>query len=146
VEGPIEAALAIRMGDPQSESQLLSGFHQIEHGAWRWAAHEFSVSLRAPFLAMQRGAVLRMSFVVPEAIIKLGPVTLQAKVGGVTLPPERYTSHGKHEFVRPAPPSAFVDDPVTVSFVSDRFIPPGTSDLRELALIVESIALEPVRD
>lgn len=142
----MEAATAIRTGDPQVESQLLSGFHQIEQGAWRWAAHQFSVSLRGPFLASQRGAVLHLGFAIPDPIVKLGPLTITASVGGVALPPERYTEAGKFELVREVPPSAFAADPVKIEFTTDRFLPPNATDKRELSVVVQSIALEPVRD
>jgi hypothetical protein len=146
VEEPLEAAIAIRMADPQAQGQLLSGFHEIEQGAWRWTEREFAVTLRAPFLASQRGAVLKMAFAVPAPIVKLGPLTLKATVNGVDLPPERYTSDDKYEFVREVPPSAFGEDNAKIVFSTDRFLVPGGNDKRELSVIVESIALEPVKD
>lgn len=146
IEEPVEAPTAIRVADPTVESQLLSGFHQIEQGAWRWVAHEFAVSLRGPFLASQRGAVLRLQFTIPDPIRKLGPLTLKASAGGVPLSPERYTEGGKLEYVREVPPSAFASDPVKIEFTTDRFLTPGNADKRELSIVVESVGLEPVRD
>jgi hypothetical protein len=146
IDEPVEPATAIRMSDPQAEPQLLAGFHQIEQNAWRWTAREFAVSLRGPFLASQRGAVLHLVFSIPEPINKLGPLTLKATVGGIALPPERYAAAGKTEYVREVPPSAFTSDMVKIEFATDRFLPPGPVDKRELSVIVEEIALEPVRD
>lgn len=146
IEEPLEAPTAIRVADPSVEPQLLAGFHQIEQGAWRWTQREFAVSLRGPFLASQRGAMLHLAFTIPDPVAKLGPLTMKASAGGVPLAPERYTAAGKYEYVREVPPSAFADDPVKIEFTTDRFLPPGPVDKRELSVIVESVALEPVRN
>ena len=44
----------LNMGDPKVESQLVTGFHGIEAGAWRWTEKQFTVALRTPFGAARR--------------------------------------------------------------------------------------------
>ena len=56
-------ASALNMGDPKSEPQLITGFHGIEAGAWRWTGKQFTVALRPPFGASQKGARLNLRIV-----------------------------------------------------------------------------------
>lgn len=145
-EGPANPSSVVRTADPQAEAQLLSGFHEVEQNAWRWAAHSFSVSLRAPALSLQRGATLRLVFAAPEVVIARGPVTIRAVAAGVELKPETYPTAGRFEYVRSIPASVFIDDPIQVDFTTDRFVPPNDIDKRELSVIVESIVLETIAD
>ena len=48
----------LNMGDPKVEPQLVTGFYGVEAGAWRWTAKQFTVALRPPFGAAQKGAKL----------------------------------------------------------------------------------------
>src|SRR3954451_22536753 len=59
-EGAQGAMSALSMGDPKAEPQLVTGFYGVEAGAWRWAAKQFTVSLRPPFGATQNGAKLTL--------------------------------------------------------------------------------------
>ncbi len=146
MEGPVQASSGIRVADPQAASQLLSGFHEVEHGSWRWAAHEFAVTLSPPAQAIHDGGTLRLKFGLPGPVMKNGPVTLSGTVGSIQLAPQRFDAPGNFEYVRDVPPEAFIDDALRVSFATDRFLPPGNGDQRELALIVESISLETKKD
>src|SRR5438105_189836 len=48
----------VRMNDSKAGAQLLSGFYPVENDGWRWTAGRFSVLLRTPLAAAQRGATL----------------------------------------------------------------------------------------
>src|SRR3954470_23769746 len=64
-EGSQGMASALNMGDPKVEPQLVTGFYGVEARAWRWAARQFTVSLRPPFGAVQKGAKLTVKLTVP---------------------------------------------------------------------------------
>src|SRR5579872_2804826 len=77
-EAPRMASL-VRMGDPKVEAQLVNGFYGIEGNAWRWSARQFTVVLRPPFGASQRGGRLVLNLTVPPVVIeKLKNVSLTA--------------------------------------------------------------------
>jgi hypothetical protein len=133
----------LNMGDPKIEPQLLTGFHGIEASAWRWTAKQFSVALKPPFGASQKGAKLTAKLTVPPPTIeKLKNVTLTATAGGSTLPPETYTTAGDYFYVRDIPAALLTGDSVRVDFLLDKAIPPTSADIRELGIIVLSIGLE----
>src|ERR1035441_843948 len=56
-EAPLMQSV-LRMSDAKIEPQLVKGFHGIEAGAWRWTEKQFTVALRPPFGASQKGAKL----------------------------------------------------------------------------------------
>src|SRR4029434_6112681 len=89
------------MGDTRVEPQLIKGFHGIEAAAWRWTEKQFTVALRPPFGASQKGAKLTVKLTVPPVTIeKLKSVALSATAGGSALPPETYTTPGDYVYVR----------------------------------------------
>ena len=49
--------------------QLIDGFHGLE-GEWRWTLSRFTVALRTPPGASEKGAVLTLHFVMPEVLLK----------------------------------------------------------------------------
>jgi hypothetical protein len=143
-EAPAQLASVVYMADPKASVQLLRGFHAVEGNAWRWTMGKFAVTLRPPATAPQRGATLKASFALPEAVTKkVGPVTVSAIVNGLVLPGERYEKPGDHAYSRDVPPSALAAEAVTCEFVLDRFLPAGAVDQRELGLVMSSIGLEP---
>ncbi|HUI79888.1 MAG TPA: hypothetical protein VLY24_18305 [Bryobacteraceae bacterium] len=136
-------ASMVHTGDPKSESQLLSGFYGIEQNAWRWTAQQFSVALRPPAGAAQKGATLNVQLAVPDVTInQLKTVTLSAGTGSVALAPETYTQSGSFTYTRDVPASQLTGDSVRLDFHLDKALPPSASDKRELGLIVSSIALD----
>src|SRR5712691_6514387 len=69
----------VRIADPQGSVQLVQGFGHLEANAWRWAASKFSVVLGSPPGARQKGARLKLQFVLPRSILEpLGSVRLNA--------------------------------------------------------------------
>jgi hypothetical protein len=133
----------LNVADPKTEPQLVKGFYGVEAGAWRWTEKQFSVVLRPPAGAAQKGAKLTVKLTVPPvAIEKLKAVSLSASVGGTALQPETYTAPGDYLFVRDLPPTAFTGDSVRIDFQLDKAMPPSGGDIRELGIIVFSIGLE----
>ncbi|MCL5744200.1 MAG: class I SAM-dependent methyltransferase [Acidobacteria bacterium] len=73
--------------------QFLSGWHAVEHGAWRWTARRFAVRVSAAPAA----ETLQFRFFLPAVVSeKVGPVTLSARVNGVAMPPVTYDYPGDH--------------------------------------------------
>jgi hypothetical protein len=133
----------LNMGDPKVEPQLVKGFHGIEAAAWRWTAKQFTVALRPPFGASQKGARLSVKLTVPPVTIeKLQTISLSANAGGSALPPETYTTPGDYFYVRDLPASLMGADALRIDFQLDKAIPPASPDIRELGIIVFSIGLE----
>jgi len=133
----------LAMGDPKVEPQLVNGFYGIEAGAWRWTGKQFTVTLRPPFGAAQKGAKLTVKLTVPDvAIQKMKSVSLSANVAGTALAPETYTMTGDYTYVRDVPADILGGDVVRVDFQLDKSMPPSGGDIRELGLIVLSVGLE----
>jgi len=134
----------VTMSDPHSAFQLLSGFHSVEAGAWRWTERQFAISLARPLHAKQSGAALFVKLTVPPPTIQtLKSITLSATVGGAALPPETYTVPGDYIYRREVDAQALTSDPVRVDFRLDKAIPPGSVDRRELGVVVLAVGLEP---
>lgn len=143
IEEAPRIASTVKMGDPKQEAQLVSGFYGIEGGAWRWAARQFTVILRPPFGASQRGGTLILNLTVPQVVIdKLKNVSLTASIDGSPLSPESYTQSGPFTYKRDVPANLLGADSVKVDFQLDKAIPPTGSDLRELGLVVNSVSLD----
>jgi hypothetical protein len=143
-EGPPQLATVVHMADPRAAAQLLSGFYGVEHNAWRWTAGKFSVALRPPRTAAQKGATLELKFTVPDAVIaKLKAVSLSASVNGAPLGAESYAQAGQFTYSRDVPASALTGDSVKVDFVLDKFLPPSPADQRELGVVATSVGFEP---
>jgi hypothetical protein len=136
-------ASVVHVADPRVEQQLVSGFHAIEQNSWRWTEERFSVVLRSPRDAAQKGALLQLKFVVPEPVVKrLGAVALEASIGDKSLGKESYTQDGEFTYVRQVPPELLQADPVRVNFWVDKALPPSPTDARQLGLIVTTVGLE----
>jgi len=137
-------ASTVHMGDPRVETQLINGFYGIEQNSWRWTARQFSLVLRPPFGATEKGATLQVRLSVPDPVIaKLKTVSLSASVNGHQLPPETYTQAGEYTYTRDVPAGSLSGDSVKVEFQLDKAMPPSGADMRELGVVVSSIGLEP---
>jgi hypothetical protein len=154
VEAPPEAAeqpstaagapgSLVDMSDARSSSQILNGFYGIENQSWRWSAGKFSVMLRPPRNAAQRGATLVMHFATPDVVIgKLHSQTLTASIGGQALGSQAYAKSGEQTYSRDVSGDLLKGDMVKVDFVLDKTLPPSASDSRELGVVVSSIGFE----
>ena len=133
----------VNMSDARASVQLLKGFHDLEGNAWRWSMGKFSVTLRPPQNASQKGATLVVKMTIPEAIMgQVKSTTLTANVNGAPIAGETYTKAGEYTYSKDVPASALGADAVTVEFALDKFLPPGASDQRELGVVVSSIGFE----
>jgi hypothetical protein len=141
-----ELLSVIPMDDPHADAQLVDGFYAPEGTGWRWTAGKFSVILRPPpgSAQGQDGARLELMLNMPEAVLqRLGAVTLSARIGGSSLAPEKYSEPGGYIYGRDVPASALSGDSVSIEFATDKAIPAGKMEKRELALIVTSVGLVP---
>jgi hypothetical protein len=133
----------VQVTDPVASAQLIRGFYPLEANAWRWTMREFSVALKPPPGAAQKGAKLNLQFSYPEVVFnKLGTLTLNATIDGLKLPPETYSKPGNYTYTRDVPASALSGNAAAVDFVCDKVFPPTGDDRRELALVATSISLE----
>ena len=133
----------ISVADPNSSAQLVSGFYEVESGAWRWTAKSFDVMLRPPRGAASNGALLVLRFAIPEVVIeRLKSVSVSANVNGARLETETYTSTGDLMYTREVPSSALNADTVTVRFTLDKALPPRQDDGRELGIIAKEVGFE----
>jgi len=139
-----EMASSLQMGDTASGNQLLDGFHAVESGAWRWTARRFSAALGRPAGAQQKGARLVLRFFLPDTQIdRLGPMTLSADIDGYPLGARTFAEPGNYEYSATVPAEALRANPVAVNFRFDKAGHGRQNDIRELAAVAMSIALEP---
>ncbi len=138
-----QLATVVHVADPRSATQLVSGFYDIEQNSWRWTAGKFSVVLRPPRGAAEKGAVLQLKFSIPDPVISnLKTVSLSAAVQGKPLPPESYTQSGEFTYARDIAPGVLTTDSVKVDFSLSKFLPAGQVDQRELGVVVTSVGFE----
>jgi hypothetical protein len=133
---------ALKMNDASAKDQLTKGFYGLESGSWRWTAGSFSVNLKTPPGAAQKGATLTLALTVADAILQqVHSQTLSASVGSTALKSEKYVDAGPHAFTATIPASALTGDTVTIDFSLDNTLPPAV-DKRNLGVIVNSVGLE----
>jgi hypothetical protein len=137
-----EPVSKIDISEVRTADQLLSGFYQLEDGAWRWTARAFSAALKPPDGAEQRGATLELQFFIPDSQIEsLGPMTLSANTDGHVLDPETFSKGGTYVYSRKIPSEALATSLLPVRFSFDKAKEPFIGDGRELAAIVSRIEL-----
>jgi hypothetical protein len=128
------------VSDPQAPTQMTHGFYGLENG-WRWVASKFGVTLAPPDPDGRPGQ-LELKFALPAAVFdRMGAVTLSASVNGTPLTPETYSTPGNQVYTRELAAGTFGPGPVAVEFSTDKALPPGNGDARELALIVTHVGL-----
>lgn len=133
---------AFRMNDPRAQRQLVTGVYNIENGAWRWTAAKFSVSLQPPPGSDTKGAKLALKLNIPDSAIKqLNIITLSAKVGDTSLPPQTFNKGGDYTYEADVPSMALQSAPVRIDFWLDKSVPPSSMDHRELGIIVNQVGL-----
>src|SRR5579872_1467369 len=60
----------LKMNDPSAKDQLVRGVYGLESGSWRWTGGNFTVLLKTPPGAAQKGATLTLSLVASDAVLK----------------------------------------------------------------------------
>jgi hypothetical protein len=136
-------ASTVQTGDPKTAGQLVSGFYGIENGAWRWTQRQFTVLLASPAGAAQSGAILELRLTVPPpSIEKLKSLTLTASVEGTDLGSQTYTAPGPYIYKKDVPAKLLAGGSVKVAFQLDKSMTPGGADMRDLGVVVSSVALQ----
>ncbi len=136
-------ASVVRTGDPTAARQLVSGFHAIENGAWRWTQRKFEVELAVPPGAAARGAVLEARFTVPPVTIeKVKSQTLTTSVGGTALKPATLDTAGPFTYSREIEPAQLATPTVKIAFELDKALPQEGGDIRELGIVANNFLLK----
>jgi hypothetical protein len=137
-------ASVVITNEPRTAVQLVRGFHGVENQSWRWTMKNFTVTLRPPTGATEKGARLELKFVIPDVMYnRVGDMAVTAHVNGFDLGAEKYSKAGEAVYSRDVPASALSGEAVSFDFSVDKGIPPSDQDPRELALVVTSIGLFP---
>lgn len=118
-----------------SGNELISGFHEKAPEGWRWTQREFPVGLWTD--RSSREQRVRVELFLVEAVLKTGPVTLEASVNRETIGKAVYARSGGAVFEAPLPIAP--REPVRVDFRLSKALPPGPQDRRELGIIVSSV-------
>jgi hypothetical protein len=134
---------SLKMNAPSAKEQLTKGFYQLESGAWRWTAGNFTITLKTPPGAAQKGATLTLNLVASDSVLKqVHSQSLTAAIGAQTLKTEKYVDAGAHTFTADVPAAALTGDTVAIDFSLDSSLPPGPGDRRELGVIVSAASLD----
>lgn len=133
----------LRMADPAVSSQLLDGFYRIEENSWRWAARNFSVALKPPAGAAERGGRLRVRlYLSADELQKLGPLTLTGTIDGKSIGNRTFNNAGTFDFTWNLAPETLDTNILPVQFCFDKAMTPA-DDKRELAAVMLGIAILP---
>jgi methyltransferase family protein len=114
-----------------SRIRLLTGWHDMEQGTYRWTERSFGVVLTE---VIERGAKLRFRFVITPELAS-GSVTVQATVNGNQLLPLSYSEAGEHTYISAVPQSVIGNKSLEIRFVADKAFH-AVGDDRELSLLV----------
>ncbi len=121
--------------------ELLTGWHQLEQGRWRWTERRFSARFfEAP---LERPALLKLEFALPEAVLApRGTLAVSARINGADLPAREYREPGRRVYTAAVPPEVLTAESALAEFELDFALPPHQTDGRELGLVVASATLE----
>jgi hypothetical protein len=99
------------------------------------------VKLAVPPGARERGAVLRLSFATPKALIAKNPsVSLKAKVGSATIS-KAFTGAGDHKLELDVPGTDLAADAVIAECSVAKPFTPGGTDIRVLGVVMTAVEL-----
>jgi hypothetical protein len=110
-------------------SQLVSGWHGLENGAWRWTERRFSMVV-AP-----GGQRVSLKIRAPEDLAF--PLVLTARCGGAEIGRHEIVKAGDYECAQVAPQGA----EALVDFEVDRTAGPSAEDGRERGIVVRGVEL-----
>jgi hypothetical protein len=133
---------AFAVTNPAADAQMIHGFYPVEASQWRWVGGKFGVLLGAPEGASQRGAHLELKFNYPQVIqSRLKTITLAVTANGAVQNPQKYEKFGDQTYETDLPANLVRGGLVTVEFSTDKVVPAGQVEARELALIVTEVGL-----
>lgn len=134
----------VSMADPSTATQLVSGFHAMENGGWRWTMRKFSVVLKPPAGAEEKGATLRFKMFIPDDhVARLGPITLSAEIDGHQLDPMVISKGGEALYSQVVAPDLLKGPSVKVNFALDKSREPDNIDGRQLGVVAVLVGLQP---
>jgi hypothetical protein len=129
-----------RLAENTCGLDLERGWHELEHGGWRWTERRFS--LRLNLSAPLAPATLRLVFHLSEPVLARRPaVTVEAKLNGQPLPPATFSTPGEHEYT--ATIAALPAGPAHVEFELDSALAPVGGEEREIGGILISFGGPP---
>lgn len=133
----------LRLGDIRSRPQLISGWHSIEDGGWRWMAKQATAVLGVPAdvpLAFQ----MQLYFP-PDHIQRAGgPVTVSVLIDGKPFAEETYSQPGGYRLVKPVPERLLSPPASRIEINLSRSVRATGADLRELGAVVQELGFAPV--
>ncbi len=127
----------LNTGEARSKPQLLSGWHAIEEGSWRWMAREGQAVLLAP---QQWPVNFELKLFFPSDHMKRagGPVTVSVLLSGTLFAQETYSRPGVYTLTQPVPPGAVSTAAPKLTIRLNRALPPSDADKRELGAVVQA--------
>jgi hypothetical protein len=126
------------MSDLHTTKQLISGFYELEAGAWRWTGKEFKVQLKTP--SKDKATLVLQGTVQPDLLRNGAPLTINASIDGTPLAPQTLTKAGPFVYRVPVPASALGPEIVLADFTLDKTFRVA-GDERDLGLIATVISL-----
>jgi hypothetical protein len=131
-----------RAGDPDVSDRFSDGFYNIEAGAWRWTAKQFTVILNPPANSAQRGGHLVVHLVIPDPVIANSKIIeLSCSVGDLKLDPQVFAKAGNYTYERDIPADKLQGKDVHVDFAVDHTLAGTNGDMRQLGIIVSEVGL-----
>jgi hypothetical protein len=121
--------LRSRSFEVAAESQLVSGWHGLENGAWRWTERKFSL------VVSPGGQRVSLKVRAPEDLAF--PLVLTARCNGVEIGRHEMARAGDYECAQVAPGGA----EALVEFEVDRAAGPSAEDGRERGVVVRGVEL-----
>jgi tRNA (mo5U34)-methyltransferase len=117
-----------------SNVELVSGFHEIERGGWRWTKREFAIRV-VPTPSKMTMKV----FLPPELLAQVGPMRMDIFAGAGVLSPAVFDQAGVQSVTRS---TAGLADGAMITFRLDRGLDPDGQDPRERGIIVADLAFD----
>lgn len=128
--------LRSRLADRSDPVELLTGWHDLEEGGFRWVQRKFSLRVTG-----ERGASgLSIECYVPALVIdEFRGVTIRIMVNGEFVCETKFGTSGRHVLLCPIhkPAGSYL-----VELESDHFLPADENDHRERSIVVGAISIE----
>jgi tRNA (mo5U34)-methyltransferase len=127
-----------RTTDPGLTARLVSGWHELEEGRWRWTERIFSVEL--PTSDLRTDPMLELEFVYPDVLKHhTGSIQIHAQIGDTPLSVGQYSDAGEQVYRVRVPLNLLTKPAVLVKFELNQALPPDSQDRRERGIIALSV-------